>query len=95
MLYTVYELSFPDNGGDTKHGANNWPLRGGKGNLYEGGIRAVGFVHGVPLGTDNIGSVSNELMHVTDWFPTLINFAGGNTSGTQPLDGFDQSETVK
>lgn len=84
-----------DNGGNINRGASNFPLRGEKGCLYEGGIRAVGFVHGMLLGKERVGSVSRELMHVSDWFPTLVNLADGNFSGTKPLDGVDQWKTIR
>lgn len=60
-----------DNGGAVTKGASNWPLRGSKGQLWEGGIRAVGFVHSMLLDQKVTGTVSNALMHVTDWFPTF------------------------
>ena len=34
-----------DNGGAVNLGASNAPLKGGKGEIYEGGIRTPSFVH--------------------------------------------------
>ncbi|XP_060590787.1 arylsulfatase B-like [Ruditapes philippinarum] len=83
-----------DNGGQLNEGSSNYPLKGGTGSLWEGGIRAAGFVTSVLLNDKVKGSVSKELMHVTDWFPTLINLAGGNLNVTKPLDGFDQWKSI-
>jgi len=83
-----------DNGGSTKAGASNWPLRGDKGTLYEGGIRSVGFVHSPLLPVNRMGAITKNLMHVTDWFPTMMHLAGCKNKhyGGKPLDGTSQAE---
>ena len=63
-----------DNGGIPHAGGYNWPLRGHKGSLWEGGLRGVGFVHGKML--QKTGVKCKELLHVTDWYPTLLYLTG-------------------
>ncbi|KAJ8254725.1 hypothetical protein GJAV_G00196470 [Gymnothorax javanicus] len=76
-----------DNGGQPYSGGSNWPLRGRKGTYWEGGIRGVGFVHS-PL-IRRRRRVSRALVHITDWYPTLVGLAGGNVSASDGLDGYN------
>lgn len=73
-----------DNGGLTRVW-NNDPLRGGKGQLYEGGLR-------VPLivrwpGSVHPGSVCETPVHVVDFFPTFLEIVEGSLPEGRILDG--------
>ncbi|HEY7155910.1 MAG TPA: sulfatase [Gemmataceae bacterium] len=71
---------------------DNAPLRGGKGMLYEGGVRTP-FVVRWP-GVVRPGSVCDEPAIHVDLFPTFIEMAGGKKP-SQPLDGVSLSPLLK
>ncbi|KAK6177633.1 hypothetical protein SNE40_015693 [Patella caerulea] len=87
---TVFIFS-TDNGGSIEEGGNNWPLRGWKGSLWDGGMRAVGFVCSSLL---QYSGYNDQLIHVSDWFLTLIKLAGARKNGTKPIDGYDLWTTI-
>ena len=76
---------FGDNGGDETKGSLNDPLRGDKGDSYEGGLREVAGISwpGVLPG----GVISHQYMWVGDVFPTLCAATGVTPRNTKPLDG--------
>lgn len=97
MLKNSIIVFVSDNGapsvGIYQNWGSNYPLRGNKGSLWEGGVRCIGLVWS-PL-INNSHQVSNELMHVTDWLPTLLSAAGGNLSELAiNLDGVDQWRSI-
>ena len=63
-----------DNGGELRVGANCGPLRGGKREMYEGGIRVP--MAAVWPGKIRPGSSSNRLALTMDLFPTICAVAG-------------------
>ena len=82
-----------DNGGHVSQrrdvgefqGTASLPLRGGKGWLYEGGLR-------VPLvvrwpGRIKPGAISDEVVISTDFYPTILNLAGLPVPADHDLDG--------
>ncbi len=73
-----------DNGGLTRVW-NNDPLRGGKGQLYEGGVR-VPLIVRWPKRVE-AGSVCHTPVHVVDFFPTFMQLAGIEKQADQVLDG--------
>jgi len=64
---------------------NNYPLRGGKGMLYEGGLR-VPFIIRWP-GHIPPGRTSDEPAAHIDMFPTFLEIAGKKNRPKQTLDG--------
>ena len=87
-----------DNGGPTTTsdgiGAINWPLRGGKHSIWEGGTRAISVIstssNSNLLSPHVKGKEYHGLMHGVDWLPTLSDIAGYDLKNTLPLDGVSQ-----
>lgn len=84
-----------DNGGPLGS-ANNFPLRGHKATCWEGGVRGIAFVRSYAKGFEvPAGTTTTDLMHSTDWFPTLSSVAGFSLNGTKgPIDGVDQWDVI-
>ena len=59
-----------DNRGRTQYGSSNWPLRGNKATVFEGGVRGTGFVWNPKL--PNLNYDNHHLITVTDWLPTIV-----------------------
>jgi arylsulfatase A-like enzyme len=76
-----------DNGGALRHGASNAPLRGQKGETWEGGIRVPCIMRWpgvVPAGTE-----CGELATAMDFLPTFAGLAGANAPSDRTIDGHD------
>ncbi len=82
-------LFFSDNGGAAyaMGGADNVPLRGGKGETFEGGIRVVSTLRWPARLSE--GSKMEQSMTVMDVFPTLAAAAGIEARNRRKLDGRD------
>ena len=91
--------SSSDNGGAVDGFGDNWadnfPLRASKSYYYEGGVRSSAFVWG-NLFKNRSGQIAQNLMHITDWLPTLVDFAGGNSAefSTNDIDGISMSKIL-
>ncbi len=72
---------------------SNAPLRGGKGMLYEGGIR-VPWIARWP-GQVKPGTVCSEPILSVDLYPTLLELAGGKPEPGYPLDGVSFTRLLK
>ncbi len=63
----------------------NCQLNGAKGTVYEGGIRVPGLLRW-PAGLQG-GRELHDMVHFTDWFPTLLAMAGVDVPSHLKLDG--------
>lgn len=88
ILDNTLILFSSDNGGASPGTVtDNGPLRGGKGTIYEGGVRVGSFAtwpKRIPA-----GKVIAQPVHIIDWYPTLLNLAGGSLNQALPIDGKD------
>ena len=79
-----------DNGGTAI--TSNGPYRGFKSHYHEGGIRvpaALRWPEQIPS-----GSVTDEILHVVDLFPTFARLAGAEIDSGLPVDGRDSWDTI-
>ncbi|CAG0920961.1 unnamed protein product [Notodromas monacha] len=93
MLENSVILFSTDNGGTRSvnegSAGSNFPLRAEKGTVFEGGTRANGILWSPMLKKKN--RVSNQLLHITDWLPTLFSVAGGQDESLPvDIDGVNQ-----
>ncbi|XP_023320888.1 arylsulfatase B [Eurytemora carolleeae] len=75
-------------GGDV----GNLPFRGSRGTLWEGGVRVPALVSSPLLNLDE-GYTTRSMVHITDWFPTLLKLAG--VSSDVQTDGFNIWEALQ
>ncbi|XP_048242464.1 arylsulfatase I-like [Haliotis rufescens] len=80
-----------DNGGPLGNNANNWPLRGGKHTIWEGGTRGTSFMYGT--GLKKTKTTYNGMIHAVDWNPTLVSAAGGTPEAS--IDGTTHWESIR
>ena len=81
-----------DNGGGPCS-CSNYPLKGTKWTLFEGGVRSLAFASGGVLPDSMRGRETEAFIHVADWYPTFCKMAGVDPSdsgkGKFPVDGLD------
>lgn len=84
-----------DNGGQTAWGSSNWPLRGNKATVFEGGVKGYSFIWGKNLPKLNYDN--NGLMHISDWYRTVIEGVAGielSQEDTKELDGYNMWDMI-
>jgi arylsulfatase A-like enzyme len=84
-----------DNGGAAYAGggADNFPLRGGKGDTYEGGIRVIAALKW--KGKIEAGTKFKSIMTVMDVFPTLASASGVPMQNSKEIWGRDMWPAIK
>ncbi|WP_448248450.1 sulfatase-like hydrolase/transferase [Thalassotalea agariperforans] len=74
-----------DNGGKPSLGASNAPLKGHKGDVYEGGYRSPMFLHWPAKIA--AGKTFEYPVSALDFYPTLVSLAGAKVPTNKVLDG--------
>ena len=83
-----------DNGGVPYAGSLNYPLRGAKTTLFEGGVRSPGFLHAPRLLPSQDYA---PLFHVADYLPTLLSLVdkAEGAEGVEVKEGVERNEGVE
>ena len=76
---------------DQKTPASNAPLKGGKGSLWEGGVRVVAFANWPGKLKPRVVDAPLDMVDV---MPTLLDLAGAKGSPDHPFDGRDMWATI-
>lgn len=89
ILNETIVIFLSDNGAQSvgihQNFGSNWPLRGVKFTLFEGGVRGTSVIFN-PL--QEIKGINNDLLHLVDLFPTLCEAAGGDCKSLD-VDGLN------
>jgi len=93
IIFTADNGGLSTRGNSRKLATSNYPLRYGKGWLYEGGIREA-FIVKWP-GVAKPGSISDAVVCGTDIYPTVLSMAGINLQPENHVDGVDISQAIK
>lgn len=101
-------IFFSDNGGNQHSGVvdklpsgeeyittltNNYPLRGGKATVYDGGVREPCIV--VWPGITEPNTRTDEIIQSTDFYPTILNLIGAELPNNHTIDGKDITPILK
>ncbi|XP_046395209.1 arylsulfatase J-like [Ischnura elegans] len=91
MLNNSIIIFSTDNGGAPdgvgRNAGSNWPLRGTKFTLWEGGTRGAALIWSPLL--NKRSRVAEQLMHISDWLPTLLSAVNASHKSMPDLDGHD------
>ncbi|MEE2935391.1 MAG: arylsulfatase [Planctomycetota bacterium] len=68
------------------------PFRGTKNTTFEGGVRQPAIIRWP--GHTKPGTTKDGLMFITDFYPTFISLAGGQTDQPRPIDGIDMTSML-
>jgi len=85
-------LFFSDNGGYYNFGGINKPLRGGKLEAYEGGVRVTSVIRWPEVLPAN--TVNENVISVMDVFPTFSEATGVPMQNVKDLDGINRWDAV-
>ncbi len=64
-----------DNGGTSVIKGSNYPHLGAKGSTHRGGVSVPAFIHSKLIPQSRRGGTYDDLVHVTDWLPSLMHVA--------------------